>query len=285
MSKQHDQPKTDLSQIRQSIDFFDNQLHQTLIGRSKAIEQLKEAKKTAEYGSAFRPGREYDVLRNRASQHEGVLPFTAIENIWRIIISTFTYIQSPYSVHCLIRPDEPELRDMIRFNFGFSVPLHVYKEIPVLLESVSTSSGDLGIIPYEDHATAPWWENLYQQNLEIIAALPFSCYPTSPFRQKALIISKPVSEPDTAKKTLYSMTCQSKEPVSVIKNHIEKYCDIITAANTEAGYSLLVASFDSSAEMMQNFENSDQVPSCHILDINRIGNLPECVTFAGKDHS
>ena len=56
-------------------------------------------KKTQASGSAFRPGREADQMRRLAERHHGLLPFDTVESIWRVIVSTFTYVQAPYTVH------------------------------------------------------------------------------------------------------------------------------------------------------------------------------------------
>jgi hypothetical protein len=50
-------------------------------------------------GSAFRPAREASMMRALVERHRGRLPLDTVESIWRVIISTFTYIQAPYSVH------------------------------------------------------------------------------------------------------------------------------------------------------------------------------------------
>ena len=39
------------------------------------------------------------MMRGLVARHQGLLPLDTVESIWRIIISTFTYVQSPYSVH------------------------------------------------------------------------------------------------------------------------------------------------------------------------------------------
>ena len=44
------------------------------------------------------------MLRAIVERHEGLLPVDTVEGIWRIIISTFTYVQAPYAVHIDVSP-------------------------------------------------------------------------------------------------------------------------------------------------------------------------------------
>ena len=62
------------------------------------------------------------MMRAIAERHRGPLPLDTVEGIWRIIISTFTYVQSPYSVHVDVSRGDAAMRDSARFHFGFTVP-------------------------------------------------------------------------------------------------------------------------------------------------------------------
>ena len=62
------------------------------------------------------------MMRGLVARHKGLLPLDTVESIWRIIISTFTYVQSPYSVHADISGGDGAMRDCCRFHFGFTVP-------------------------------------------------------------------------------------------------------------------------------------------------------------------
>ena len=63
------------------------------------------------------------MLRAIVERHAGRLPVDTVEGIWRIIISTFTYVQSPYAVHIDVSRGESAIRDSERFHFGFTVPV------------------------------------------------------------------------------------------------------------------------------------------------------------------
>src|SRR5204863_2852278 len=111
-----------LDELRSEIDRIDAALHFLLMERGKIIHRLIEAKARQGGGSAFRPGREAEMMRRLVSRHKGLLPLDTVEGIWRIIISTFTFVQANYSVHVDVSGGDPPMRDSARFHFGFTVP-------------------------------------------------------------------------------------------------------------------------------------------------------------------
>ena len=92
------------------------------MARGDIIDRLISVKQTQEVGSAFRPAREADMMRRLVQRHRGILPLDTVESIWRVIISTFTYVQAPFSVHADVSLGESAMRDSARFHFGFTVP-------------------------------------------------------------------------------------------------------------------------------------------------------------------
>src|SRR6202043_3200775 len=112
-----------LEVLRKEIDSIDAQVHSLLMQRGDIIDRLISVKQTQEVGSAFRPAREADMRRRLVKRHRGILPLDTVETIWRVIISTFTYVQAPFSVHADFSAGEPAMRDCARFHFGFTVPL------------------------------------------------------------------------------------------------------------------------------------------------------------------
>src|ERR1700687_351253 len=115
-------PPPSLAELRREIDRIDEAMHGLLLERGEIIGRLIAAKRTTEAGSAFRPAREADMMRRLVERHRGILPLDTVESIWRVIISTFTYVQAPFSVHADISLGESAMRDSARFHFGFTVP-------------------------------------------------------------------------------------------------------------------------------------------------------------------
>jgi len=172
MSKLPPSPPS-LADLRQEIDTIDAQMHSLLMQRGDIIDRLIQVKQTQEVGSAFRPAREADMMRRLVQRHRGILPLDTVESIWRVIISTFTYVQAPFSVHADISIGESLMRDSARFHFGFTVPYVSHFSAPAAVEAVAKSKGDLALVSATS-STTPWWIALEAEGVpKIIARLPF----------------------------------------------------------------------------------------------------------------
>jgi chorismate mutase len=185
-----------LDDIRREIDRIDLSMHKLLIERSGVIERLIEIKKGQGGGSAFRPAREASMLRAIVERHEGRLPVDTVEGIWRIIISTFTYVQAPYSVHIDVSRGESAIRDSERFHFGFTVPCVPHFGAAGVIEAVARSAGDLGMFALDGGAAAgAWWTRLAEPDApKVIARLPFVERPDHPAGLPVYVIAKPLSD-------------------------------------------------------------------------------------------
>src|SRR5207248_4862725 len=135
-----------LQELRKEIDSIDEQVHRLLMARGDIIDRLIQVKQTQEVGSAFRPAREAEMMRRLVERHRGILPLDTVESIWRVIISTFTYVQAPFSVHADVSVGESAMRDSARFHFGFTVPFIPHMGAASVVAAVSESKGALGLV-------------------------------------------------------------------------------------------------------------------------------------------
>jgi len=167
--------KPTLDDLRQEIDRIDETMHRLLMERGEIIDRLISVKKSQESGSAFRPQREADMMRRLVKRHKGILPLDTAESIWRVIISTFTYVQAPFSVHADLSAGDALMRDSARFHFGFTVPFIPHMGAAGVVAAVSASKGDLGLVAAVPVAGAgAWWSALeFDAAPKIIARLPF----------------------------------------------------------------------------------------------------------------
>ncbi len=181
-----------LDELRKEIDRIDEAMHQLLIERSEIIDRLIAAKRSQETGSAFRPAREAEMMRRLVKRHKGILPLDTVESIWRVIISTFTYVQAPFSVHADLSAGDALMRDSARFHFGFTVPFVPHMGAAAVVEAVSSSKGDLGMVPVLALAGAgAWWSALeFDAAPKIIARLPFVERPDHPAGLPVFVISR-----------------------------------------------------------------------------------------------
>jgi chorismate mutase len=173
MSKPKETPS--LADLRKEIDHIDEEMHRLLMARGDIIDRLIAVKQSQEVGSAFRPAREADMMRRLVKRHKGILPLDTAESIWRVIIATFTHVQAPFAVHADLSAGDAMMRDSARFHFGFTVPFVPHVGAAGVVEAVSESKGDLGLVPAFDTARGgAWWSALeFDTAPKIIARLPF----------------------------------------------------------------------------------------------------------------
>lgn len=235
-------PKSPLADLRAQIDQIDKAMHGLLIERGTVIDRLIEIKSRQGGGSAFRPAREASMMRALAERHRGRLPFDAVESIWRIIISTFTYVQAPYSVHLDISHDASAMRDSARFHFGFTVPCVLHKSAGEVIEAVADSTGDLGMFSLDGGPTAgAWWTALTKPDApKVIARLPFVERPDHPAGIPVFVVSNPLADGGARDIVLESvMLDRWRVSFSEVLQAIE--ADVIGSAANAVGLALLVA--------------------------------------------
>jgi chorismate mutase len=181
-----------LGELRRDIDRIDGAMHDLLMERGRIIDRLIAVKQTQESGSAFRPAREADMMRRLVDRHKGILPLDTAESIWRVIIATFTYVQAPFSVHADLSPGHAPVRDSTRFHFGFTVPFVPHMGASSVVEAVSESKGDLGLVPaFAVAGGGAWWNALeFDAAPKIIARLPFVDRADHPAALPLFVISR-----------------------------------------------------------------------------------------------
>jgi chorismate mutase len=197
MPKPPRQKEVSLADLRRDIDRIDAAMHELLLERGEIIDTLIAVKKTEESGSAFRPAREAEMMRRLVQRHRGNLPLETAESIWRVIISTFTYVQAPFKVHADLSAGDAMMRDSARFHFGFTVPFVPHAGAANVVAAVSASKGDLGLVPaFATTGAGPWWAALeFDAAPKIIARLPFVERANHPAGMPVFALSR--AAPDT----------------------------------------------------------------------------------------
>ena len=206
MAKPPEAPSLD--DLRKEIDRIDEAMHQLLIERGEIIDRLIAVKRSQDAGSsAFRPAREAEMMRRLVKRHKGILPLDTVESIWRVIISTFTYVQAPFSVHADLSAGDALMRDSARFHFGFTVPFVPHMGAAGVVAAVSDSKGDLGLVPAFDIASAgAWWSALeFDAAPKIIARLPFVERPDHPAALPVFVLSRVAADAMATEAAVWSI--------------------------------------------------------------------------------
>jgi chorismate mutase len=196
-----------LTDLRREIDRIDAAMHDLLIERGQIIDRLIAVKMTEETGSAFRPAREADMMRRLVRRHHGNLPLDTAESIWRVIISTFTYVQAPFAIHADLSAGDALMRDSARFHFGFTVPFVPHMGAASVVEAVTESKGDLGLVPaFATSGAGPWWAALeFASAPKIIVRLPFVERADHPAALPVFVVSRVATDAMVTETEVWSM--------------------------------------------------------------------------------
>ena len=181
-----------LMELRAKIDAIDESVHRLLLQRASVIDELIVIKGTARDGAAFRPGREADMMRRLAERHSGHLPLTAMEHLWREIISTFTALQAPFDVMVAGDGDLVAAVETARFYFGFTVPLAIGADGQEIVAAIEGGGDRLGVLSLAA-TERPWWQGL--RNAQVVARLPFFEIDGRPAATPSLVIAPPLADP------------------------------------------------------------------------------------------
>jgi len=197
-----------LDRIRAEIDSIDSAMHDLLIRRSAVIDELIAIKGEQTPGTAFRPGREADMMRRFVMRHEGHLPLTTVEHIWREIIATFTAMQAPFSVIAGPAADRQEMCDAVRFYFGFSVPVSEAASSEAALKSISGKRSQIAVVAADSGGA--WWLALCGTDApKILAKLPFIVIEGRPAELPCYVAAPPLNDDWVADISLYAVTAEN----------------------------------------------------------------------------
>jgi len=242
MAKSPRQATPSLDDLRREIDRIDADMHALLIERGEIIDRLIAVKKTEETGSAFRPAREAEMMRRLVQRHHGSLPLDTAESIWRVIISTFTFVQAPFSVHADLSAGDALMRDSARFHFGFTVPFVPHMGAATVVEAVTESKGDLGLVPaFAIAGSGPWWTALeFASAPKIIARLPFVERADHPAALPVFVISRAAADAMVVETETWSMRVSGWSATAV--RALAEFADVIAVPDRAFdGAALLVS--------------------------------------------
>ncbi len=240
-----------LADLRRDIDRIDADMHALLIERGEIIDRLIAVKKTQETGSAFRPAREAEMMRRLVARHHGSLPLDTAESIWRVIISTFTYVQAPFSVHADLSAGDALMRDSARFHFGFTVPFVPHMGAAAVVEAVTESKGDLGLVPaFATAGAGPWWAALeFKSAPKIIARLPFVERADHPAALPVFVVSRAAADAMVVETETWSMRVSGWSASAV--QALAEFADVIAVPDRAFdGAALLVSVAHGSIDMV-----------------------------------
>ena len=148
------------------------------------------------------------MMRRLVQRHRGILPLDTVESIWRVLISTFTYVRgAPFSVHADISQGESTRCAGSRrgFTSGFTVPYISHFNANAAVDAVASSKGDLALVSATSSRT-PWWIALEARDApKIIARLPFVERADHPAALPVFVVSRVADSAMVTEVEMWSM--------------------------------------------------------------------------------
>ena len=186
----HPNPQQRLTELRAKIDAVDETIHNLLMQRAGVIDELIRVKGSdRKQGAAFRPGREAQMMQVLAERHRGSVPIDMIRHVWREIISTFTFMQAAYTVHMAEGENPAAMRDTVRYQFGFTVPLVAHATVDEALAAAAGDMNALAVVP----SAGDWWLKAPSRGLFAMARLPIG--PVGFETVQAVVLAPPLADP------------------------------------------------------------------------------------------
>jgi hypothetical protein len=134
------------------------------------------------------------------------------------------------------------MRDSARFHFGFTVPFEPHMGASSVVEAVSESKGDLGLIPaFAVAGAGPWWAALeFSAAPKIIARLPFVERANHPAAMPVFVVSRVAADAMVTETEVWSMRVAGWKANAL--NAIAAFADVIAVPDSAFdGAALLVS--------------------------------------------
>jgi len=135
----------ELLRLRQEIDSIDAEMLARLSRRAEVAHRIGEIKR----GNIYRPEREAQVLRRLAETNPGPLPGTAVQRIFREIMSACLALEQPLSI-AYLGPEGTFSEAAARKHFGSGPTLEPVSSIDEVFRAVEAGNADYGVVPVEN---------------------------------------------------------------------------------------------------------------------------------------
>jgi len=156
-----------LAQLRVAIDALDLQLVERLNERARLVAEVGRIKNDAG-APVFQPEREAEVVRRVLKASHGPFPDSAIEAIYREIMSAARAIQRPLTVSYLGPQGTFSELALLR-KFGSSVTAQSCASIDEVFRAAESERADFAVVPVENSS-----EGAVSRSLDLLLSTPLS---------------------------------------------------------------------------------------------------------------
>jgi chorismate mutase/prephenate dehydratase len=141
-------PADPLAELRRQIDAIDEQLVKLLNDRARVVVEVGRLKH-ATGGAIYAPDREKRVLERVRSLNDGPLPHSAMEAIWRELMSGSFALEKPLRIAYAGPAGNFSHAAAVR-KFGSSVEYVPVGDVGTVFQGVARGHADYGLVPMED---------------------------------------------------------------------------------------------------------------------------------------
>ncbi len=211
-----------LEKARARLGDIDARIHDAVVERRQVeVEFHSSLGEASQAGLLVALESEADVMRQMAERHRGNLPLTAVEEIWRSILTAGIGLNQSPAIHLDGGADLVEMLDLARYYFGFSVELVPGSDAADVAGAVTESVSDIGLVALSDRAELPWWRGLNESGAQIRGRLPFVLMDERPADLPALVLAKSDSMIDKSDIAVYDARWSERLPGKLMDLGIE----------------------------------------------------------------
>ncbi|MDR2488017.1 MAG: prephenate dehydratase [Desulfovibrio sp.] len=142
-------PEHSLEELRAAISEVDRSLVALLNKRATLSLDVGSLKRGSAASPIFRPGREAELLKTLATCSAGPLPESHLRAIYREILSSSRYLQSPQRV-AFLGPEGTFSHMAGRALLGSLASFHPQHNLPMVFQAVESGDCDIGVVPLEN---------------------------------------------------------------------------------------------------------------------------------------
>lgn len=220
-------PDPELDDLRREVDRLDDAMVDLLADRMRVVGAIARIKRPAATGlPAIRPGREASILRRLVARAADRLPAGTLVRMWRELLAATTRAQAPLAIAAWVPPDQPELWDIARDQFGSLTAIQRAGSWSHALRLLADGGAQLAVLPLPTEHE-PWWPGLLDTSirpLRIVSRLPFCPSAAYPEGSGGFVVGAIEPEPSGADVSLLA----AETPAEVGRARL---LDLLTAAD------------------------------------------------------
>lgn len=212
----------ELLSLRNQIDHLDEEILARLAQRARCAQRIG----TIKQGNLYRPEREAQVLRRLAEENPGPLPDSAVQTIFREIMSACLALEQPLKV-AYLGPAGTFSESAARKHFGSAPNFLPLATIDDVFRAVEAGSVDYGVVPVENST-----EGAVGGTLDLLLANPLKICGEVNLRIHQHLLSK--ADGIGAAKRLYSHAQSLAQCHEWLNRNLANLPRVPVASNAEA---------------------------------------------------